>query len=72
MNSKARSIALKRHNVEEKEVKDMITTHVEEVIKLAKQYNLIPVVRPLLADMETPIRIFRRVAQREQAFCWKV
>lgn len=68
MNSKARSIALKRHNVEEKEVKDMITTHVEEVIKLAKQYNLIPVVRPLLADMETPIRIFRRVAQREQAF----
>lgn len=68
MNSKARSIPLKRHNVEEKEVKDMITAHVEEVIKLAKQYNLIPVVRPLLADMETPIRIFRRVAQREQAF----
>lgn len=46
----------------------MTTAHVEEVIKLAKQYNLIPIVRPLLADMETPIRIFRRIAQRDKAF----
>ncbi|GJM68250.1 hypothetical protein HMSSN036_04660 [Paenibacillus macerans] len=35
---------------------------------MAKDYNLIPITRTLLADLETPIRIFRRVAQRERAF----
>ncbi|MDQ0088110.1 anthranilate synthase component 1 [Paenibacillus anaericanus] len=46
----------------------MATPQLEQTIALAKDYNLIPIVRPLLADMETPIRIFRRIAQRERAF----
>ncbi|MEC0137758.1 chorismate-binding protein, partial [Paenibacillus macerans] len=46
----------------------MATPQVEQVIALAKDYNLIPITRTLLADLETPIRIFRRVAQRERAF----
>lgn len=46
----------------------MTTPQAEQVIAMAKDYNLIPVVRTLLADMETPIRIFRRIAQRERAF----
>lgn len=46
----------------------MTTPQVEQVIAMAKDYNLIPIVRTLLADMETPIRIFRRIAQRDRAF----
>lgn len=46
----------------------MATPQVEQVIALANEYNLIPIARTLLADMETPIRIFRRIAQRERAF----
>ena len=46
----------------------MTTPQVEQVIALAKDYNLIPIVRTLLADMESPIRIFRRIAERERAF----
>ncbi|WP_059052521.1 anthranilate synthase component I [Paenibacillus senegalimassiliensis] len=46
----------------------MANPQVEEVIALASQYNLIPIARTLLADLETPIRIFRRIAQRERAF----
>ncbi|MEF2964348.1 anthranilate synthase component I [Paenibacillus sp. M1] len=46
----------------------MTTPQVEQVIAMAKDYNLIPVVRTLLADLETPIRIFRRIARRERAF----
>ncbi|WP_410768363.1 anthranilate synthase component I [Fontibacillus sp. BL9] len=46
----------------------MTTPQVEQVIAMAKDYNLIPIVRTLLADLETPIRIFRRIAQRERAF----
>lgn len=46
----------------------MTTPHVEQVIAMAKDYNLIPIVRTLLADMETPIRIFRRFARRDRAF----
>lgn len=46
----------------------MTTPQVEQVIGMAKEYNLIPVVRTLLADMETPIRIFRRIAKRDYAF----
>ncbi|MGN7164693.1 anthranilate synthase component I [Paenibacillus cellulositrophicus] len=46
----------------------MLNPSKEQVIALAGQYNLIPVVKRLLADMETPIRIFQRYAQRECAF----
>ncbi|GGH24467.1 anthranilate synthase component I [Paenibacillus segetis] len=46
----------------------MATPRLEQTIALAKEYNLIPIVRTLLADMETPIRIFRRIAQRDRAF----
>lgn len=46
----------------------MITPSLSESISLAKEYNLIPVVRTLLADLETPISIFRRVAKRDKAF----
>lgn len=46
----------------------MTNPQVDQVIEMAKQYNLIPIVRPLLADMETPIRIFQRFAQRDRAF----
>lgn len=46
----------------------MLNPNKEQVIALAGQYNLIPVVKRLLADMETPIRIFQRYAQRECAF----
>lgn len=46
----------------------MTTPTVEQVIQLAKDYNLIPVARRLLADMETPIRIFKRYAERDHAF----
>lgn len=35
---------------------------------MAKDYNLIPIVRPLMADLETPIRVFQRFAQKEKAF----
>lgn len=46
----------------------MTTPQVEQVITMAKDYNLIPIVRTLLADMETPIRIFRRFANHDRAF----
>lgn len=46
----------------------MMNPGVEQVIKLSREYNLIPVVKRLLADMETPIRIFQRYAERECAF----
>ncbi len=40
----------------------------QEVLKLAGEYNLIPVVKRILADMETPIRLFSRFANEEYAF----
>lgn len=46
----------------------MLTPNVELVISMAGQYNLIPVHKKVLADMETPIRIFRRYAEQEHAF----
>ncbi|WP_322922547.1 anthranilate synthase component I [Paenibacillus campi] len=46
----------------------MIQPHVEQVIAMSSQYNLIPIVKRLLGDMETPIRIFQRYAQRRHAF----
>ncbi|WP_025693738.1 anthranilate synthase component I [Paenibacillus durus] len=46
----------------------MTSPNVEQVVSLSRQYNLIPVVKRLLADMETPIRIFQRFAGRKNAF----
>ncbi len=46
----------------------MMNPGVEQVLKLSREYNLIPVVKRLLADMETPIRIFQRYAGRDCAF----
>lgn len=40
----------------------------EQVLELARTYNLIPVVRTLMADMETPIRVFRQFYREENAF----
>jgi len=46
----------------------MMTPSLEQVITLSSQFNLIPVVKRLLSDMETPIRVFQRYAQRDRAF----
>jgi len=46
----------------------MYTPQVQEVIRLAREYNLIPVVRHLLADTETPIRVFQQFYSEKQAF----
>lgn len=40
----------------------------QEVIRLSKRHNLIPVARSLMADTETPIRIFHRLHERQYAF----
>lgn len=46
----------------------MYTPSVGEVIRLAREYNLIPVVRHLLADTETPIRVFQQFYSEKRAF----
>lgn len=46
----------------------MVTPELKEVLRLAGQYNLIPIVRPLMADMETPIRIFQHFHEEPHAF----
>jgi anthranilate synthase component 1 len=46
----------------------MYTPEIQEVISLAQNYNLIPVVRHLLADTETPIRVFQHLYQEPRAF----
>ncbi|GKS11814.1 anthranilate synthase component I [Paenibacillus chitinolyticus] len=45
-----------------------MNTELQEVIRLGKEYNLIPIVRCLLADTETPIRVFQHVAEEKRAF----
>lgn len=46
----------------------MTNPSIEEVVSLSRKYNLIPVVKRLLADMETPIRLFQRFAEQDRAF----
>ncbi|MDF2924394.1 MAG: anthranilate synthase component [Paenibacillaceae bacterium] len=46
----------------------MYAPNVQEVIRLAREYNLIPVVRHLLADTETPIRVFQQFYAEKRAF----
>jgi anthranilate synthase component 1 len=38
------------------------------IIAMAGQYNVIPVVRSLLADTETPIRVFQHLSRDKRAF----
>ncbi|MFC5650804.1 anthranilate synthase component I [Paenibacillus solisilvae] len=40
----------------------------QQVIKLSEAYNLIPIVRHVMADTETPIRIFQHFYRDRQAF----
>lgn len=40
----------------------------QEVIRLSGAYNVIPVVRRLMADTETPIRVFQQLGQGGRAF----
>lgn len=40
----------------------------KEVLRLAKEYNLIPITRRLLADTETPIRVFQHFYKENNAF----
>lgn len=46
----------------------MHTPEAKEVVRLASQYNLIPVVRHLMADTETPIRVFQHFYEEKRAF----
>lgn len=46
----------------------MFSPTVQQVLELAKTYNLIPVVRDLFADTETPIRVFQQFYNEERAF----
>ncbi|WP_027093643.1 anthranilate synthase component I [Cohnella thermotolerans] len=40
----------------------------QNVIRLAERYNVIPVVRRLMADTETPIRVFQQLGREGRAF----
>lgn len=46
----------------------MYAPSLEKVHLLAKDYNLIPIVREVMADMETPIRLFHHVYEEDYAF----
>ncbi|WP_042162548.1 anthranilate synthase component I [Paenibacillus gorillae] len=43
-------------------------SEIQQVKKLAGQYNLIPIVRHIMADTETPIRLFQHFAKEKHAF----
>jgi len=45
-----------------------MTTELQQVISMASSYNLIPIVRRIMADTETPIRLFKHFAKKEHAF----
>ncbi|MDQ8735447.1 anthranilate synthase component I [Paenibacillus sp. LHD-38] len=45
-----------------------MSNELQHVIRLAGQYNLIPVVRYMMADTETPIRLFQHFAKEDHAF----
>lgn len=40
----------------------------QEVVRLSKEYNLVPIARTLLADTETPIRVFQHFYEEPYAF----
>ncbi|MFD0586910.1 anthranilate synthase component I [Paenibacillus sp. GCM10027627] len=45
-----------------------MTNELSRVIQQAGSYNLIPIVRSVMADTETPIRLFQHFAKEEHAF----
>lgn len=45
-----------------------MTNELQHVTRLASQYNLIPIVRYMMADTETPIRLFQHFAKEDHAF----
>ncbi|WP_442601097.1 anthranilate synthase component I [Paenibacillus sp. KN14-4R] len=46
----------------------MSGAELKQVIELSKSYNLIPIVRSILADTETPIRLFQHFYEEDRAF----
>lgn len=46
----------------------MHSPQITEVLELAKSYNMIPVVREVIADTETPIRMFQHFLNEPYAF----
>lgn len=46
----------------------MANTEFQEVLRLSKEYNLVPIARTLLADTETPIRVFQHFYEETYAF----
>ncbi len=46
----------------------MYSPELSEVKRLAERHNLIPIVRTLLADTETPIRLFQHFYEERRAF----
>ncbi|MDB5053833.1 MAG: anthranilate synthase [Bacilli bacterium] len=46
----------------------MYSLELKEVTRLAKDYNLIPLARDLMADTETPIRVFQHFYDEPKAF----
>lgn len=45
-----------------------VISELQEVMHLAGKYNLVPITRTLLADTETPIRVFQHFYEEEYAF----
>ena len=45
-----------------------MTNELNRIIKLAGTYNLIPIMRSVMADTETPIRLFQHFAKEDHAF----
>jgi len=45
-----------------------MSRELQEVIRLASTYNLIPIVRSVMADTETPIRLFQHFAGEKRSF----
>jgi anthranilate synthase component 1 len=46
----------------------MYSPELTEVIRLAQKHNLIPIARTLMADTETPIRVFQHLYREPRAF----
>jgi anthranilate synthase component 1 len=55
------------HNPANTNVQDL-HPELQQVVKLAEHYNLIPIVRHLMADTETPIRVFQHFYDEKRAF----
>ncbi|WP_028610537.1 anthranilate synthase component I [Paenibacillus harenae] len=45
-----------------------MSNELQHVTRLASQYNLIPIVRYMMADTETPIRLFQHFAKEKHSF----